>query len=109
MVRRHHLAWGLRVAAVRYRFKESLALFPALMMVAGIGLAVGATAIDSALVPGVDLPLTLSLSSHSAMWLLSTVAGAMMTTAGVVFSLTVVSLQLASEQFSPPRHEIVHS
>src|SRR5690606_21383670 len=36
-----------------------------------------------------------------ASWLLSTLAGAMITTAGVVFSLTVVSLQLASGQFSP--------
>ena len=35
------------------------------------------------------------------MWFLSGVAGAMITTAGVVFSLTVVSLQLASGQFSP--------
>src|SRR5690606_37882885 len=36
-----------------------------------------------------------------ASWLLSTLAGAMITTAGVVFSLTVVSLRLASGQFSP--------
>lgn len=101
MIRRQRLVWGLRLAAARYRFKESPALFPALMMVAGILLALGTTAIDKALGPAADLPLTLSMSSQSAMWLLSTVAGAMMTTAGVVFSLTVVSLQLASEQFSP--------
>lgn len=101
MVRRHHLAWGLRLAAVRYRFKESLALFPALMMVAGIVLAQGAIAADRALGSNVTVPLTLSMSSNSAIWLLATVAGTMMTTAGVVFSLTIVSLQLASEQFSP--------
>lgn len=41
------------------------------------------------------------MSSNTAVWLLSTVAGAMITTAGVVFSLTVVSLQPASSQFSP--------
>ncbi|XCI61571.1 hypothetical protein MPNTM1_02713 [Mycolicibacterium parafortuitum] len=41
------------------------------------------------------------MSSNAATWLLSTVAGATITTAGVVFSLTVVSLQLASSQFSP--------
>ncbi|WP_369132084.1 DUF2254 family protein [Modestobacter sp. I12A-02662] len=38
------------------------------------------------------------MSSSTAAWLLSTVAGAMITTAGVVFSLTVVSPQLASSQ-----------
>lgn len=101
MLRRPRLAWGLRFAALRYRFKESLALFPALMMMAGIALALCTTALDAALDPTADLPFTLSMSSQSAMWVLSTVAGAMMTTAGVVFSLTVVSLQLASEQFSP--------
>jgi uncharacterized membrane protein len=40
--------------------------------------------------------------SSTAARLLSTVAGATITTAGVVFSLTVVSPQLASSQFSPP-------
>ncbi len=101
MVWRHRLAWGLRLAAVRYRFQESLALFPALMMVAGIVLAKGAIAADKALASSVNVPFTLAMSSNSAIWLLATVAGAMMTTAGVVFSLTIVSLQLASEQFSP--------
>jgi uncharacterized membrane protein len=53
-------------------------------------------------IPGEEpLPGTLQMSSNTATWLLSTVAGAMITTAGVVFSLTVVSLQLASSQFSP--------
>ena len=47
------------------------------------------------------MPFTLAMSSNAATWLLSTVAGAMITTVGVVFSLTVVSLQLASDQFSP--------
>jgi hypothetical protein len=39
-------AWSLRVAALRYRFQESLFLFPALVAAGGIGLAVLATAID---------------------------------------------------------------
>jgi uncharacterized membrane protein len=92
---------GLRAAALRYRFKESLFLFPALVMLAGIALAIGATAVDNALGHDAAVPLTLAMSSNAATWLLSTVAGAMITTVGVVFSLTVVSLQLASDQFSP--------
>ncbi|QGU06033.1 hypothetical protein COCCU_00325 [Corynebacterium occultum] len=70
-------------------------------MLVGVGLAVVTTAIDDALGHDAELPFTLAMSSNAATWLLSTVAGAMITTVGVVFSLTVVSLQLASDQFSP--------
>ncbi len=101
MVRRSHAAWTLRVAAVRYRFQESLFLFPALVAAGGIGLAVLATAIDDGLGYDTTVPLTLAMSSNAATWLLATVAGAMITTVGVVLSLTVVSSQLASSQFSP--------
>lgn len=91
----------LRAAAMRYRFAESLFLFPALLMLAGIALAIGAAALDRAVGHDARIPLTLAMSSNAATWLLATVAGAMITTVGVVFSLTVVSLQLASGQFSP--------
>ncbi|RSZ62126.1 DUF2254 domain-containing protein [Corynebacterium hylobatis] len=89
------------MASFRDSFADSLFLHPALIMLAGIALAVGATMLDDALGHGAGIPLTLSMSSNAATWLLSTVAGAMITTVGVVFSLTVVSLQLASDQFSP--------
>lgn len=95
------MARGLRVAAVRYRFEESLFLLPALVMLGGIVLAVVASVVDDAIGHDADVPLTLAMSSNAATWLLATVAGAMITTVGVVFSLTVVSLQLASDQFSP--------
>lgn len=94
-------ALSLRIAALRYRFAESLFLFPALLMLGGILLAVGATSLDAAVGHDARIPLTLAMSSNAATWLLATVAGAMITTVGVVFSLTVVSLQLASGQFSP--------
>jgi uncharacterized membrane protein len=100
-VRHDGMAWGLRISAVRYRFQESLFLFPALVMLGGILLAVGATFVDDVLGHDARVPFTLAMSSNAATWLLSTVAGAMITTVGVVFSLTVVSLQLASDQFSP--------
>jgi uncharacterized membrane protein len=91
----------MRLAAAAYRFRESLFLLPALIVLGGISLAEAAGAADRAVGGDAGLPLTLTMSSSTATWLLSTVAGAMITTAGVVFSLTVVSLQLASSQFSP--------
>jgi uncharacterized membrane protein len=91
----------LRVAAALYRFRESLFLLPALIVAGGVVLAELSHALDTALGPDRSFPGTLAMSSNTATWLLSTVAGAMITTAGVVFSLTVVSLQLASSQFSP--------
>ncbi len=47
------------------------------------------------------LPWTFAFTPGTASTLLGIVAGAVITTAGVVFSLLVVSLQLASGQFSP--------
>ncbi|SNR69516.1 DUF2254 domain-containing protein [Blastococcus mobilis] len=91
----------LRLAAAVYRFRESLFLLPALIVVGGVLLAELGHAVDRAIGADRAVPGTLAMSSNTATWLLSTVAGAMITTAGVVFSLTVVSLQLASSQFSP--------
>jgi uncharacterized membrane protein len=91
----------LRFAAAVYRFRESLFLLPALIVVGGVLLAELGHAVDRAIGAERAVPGTLAMSSNTATWLLSTVAGAMITTAGVVFSLTVVSLQLASSQFSP--------
>lgn len=95
------LSRRLRLATLRYRFQESLFLRPALLMLGGIVLAGLATLVDRWLGHGTRVPLTLAMSSNAATWLLATVAGAMITTVGVVFSLTVISLQLASDQFSP--------
>ena len=64
-------------------------------------LAIAATAVDDLVGDEAEVPLALAMSSNAATWLVATVAGAMITTVGVVFSLTVVSLQLASGQFSP--------
>jgi uncharacterized membrane protein len=90
----------LAIAAALYRFRESLFLLPVLLVAGGVALALLTGAVDRALGAG-PVPLTLGMSSNAATWLLATVAGATITTAGVVFSLTVVSLQLASSQFSP--------
>lgn len=91
---------ALRFGTALYRFRESLFFLPMLVVVLGAVAAEIAAVVDGAF-SGRPAPLTVQMSSNAATWLLSTVAGATITTAGVVFSLTVVSLQLASSQFSP--------
>lgn len=91
----------MRIATALYQFRESLFALPTLVAVAGVILAEVTAHLDNLLHADIPLPLTIQMNSDSASWLLSTVAGATITTAGVVFSLTVVSLQLASSQFSP--------
>ncbi|MBP2214232.1 putative membrane protein [Rhodococcus ruber] len=90
----------LRMAAAAYRFRESLFALPTLIVAAGVILAEVTAYLDRTL-PTDVAGWAVQMNSNGATWLLSTVAGATITTAGVVFSLTVVSLQLASSQFSP--------
>ncbi|WP_197415996.1 DUF2254 domain-containing protein [Mycobacterium sp. GA-1199] len=92
---------ALRISTALYHFRESLFALPALVLLGGIALAEATAYLDDIVGVNTSLPLTLEMNSNAATWLLSTVAGATITTAGVVFSLTVVSLQLASSQFSP--------
>lgn len=91
----------LRLAAAAYRFRESLFALPTLIVAAGVVVAEAAAYVDRTAANSVLTGWSVQMNSNGATWLLSTVAGAMITTAGVVFSLTVVSLQLASSQFSP--------
>ncbi len=92
---------ALRISTALYNFRESLFALPALVLVAGVVFAEVTAYLDDVVGVDASLPLTVEMNSNAATWLLSTVAGATITTAGVVFSLTVVSLQLASSQFSP--------
>lgn len=90
----------LRVRAWGNRARESLFFVPGLLIAAGAAAAVGAIRADHAIGP-VDVPHALRISPGAANVLLATIAGATITTVGVVFSITVVSVQLASGQFSP--------
>ncbi|KUI31475.1 DUF2254 domain-containing protein [Mycobacterium sp. GA-2829] len=92
----------LRREAALYRFRESLFALPALIVVAGFASAVALLVIDRMFRSDRwGLPVALQMRPGAAQELLAVLAGATITTAGVVFSLTVVSLQLASQQFSP--------
>jgi uncharacterized membrane protein len=90
----------LRLRAVRDRLRESLLFLPALMLVASVAVALVLGSIDSRH-QSQPLPWTFGFAPGTASTLLGIIAGATITTAGVVFSLLVVSLQLASGQFSP--------
>lgn len=92
---------ALRIGTAAYRFRESLFALPALVVVGGVVLAEATAYADNVVGEHRPLLVTVRMNNNAATWLLSTVAGATITTAGVVFSLTVVSLQLASSQFSP--------
>jgi uncharacterized membrane protein len=86
--------------ALRDRMQESLLFLPAIMLTASIGLGLLLVELYQAgITRNVARPIY--LPPDVAVALLSTIAGAMITTAGVVFSILVVSLQLASGQFSP--------
>lgn len=90
---------GVRAAALAYRFRESLFALPLVIVVAGMALAVITRVVDHKIGPSPRY--LLKMDSGVATTLLSTIAGATITTAGVIFSLTIVSLQLASSQLSP--------
>jgi uncharacterized membrane protein len=89
----------LRQRALRDRLRESLLFLPLVLLVGGVLAEEVFQEIDRHSRIGWLGPFT--MAPDAAVTLLSTVAGATITTAGVVFSLLVVSLQLASGQFSP--------
>jgi len=89
----------LKQRAISDRLRESLLFLPLVLLAGGVVAEEVAHAVDRHHRIGW---LTLfTMAPDAAVTLLSTVAGATITTAGVVFSLLVVSLQLASGQFSP--------
>jgi uncharacterized membrane protein len=90
----------LRVRAIRDRLRESLLFLPVLMLISSVAVAILLGAFDDAH-RARPVPWTFAFTPGTASTLLGIVAGAVITTAGVVFSLLVVSLQLASGQFSP--------
>lgn len=83
--------------------RASYWFIPGLMTLGAIALAVSTEVIDRWLTP--DLVATLGIvyqgGPEGARALLTTVAGSMITVAGVAFSITMVALVLASSQFGP--------
>jgi uncharacterized membrane protein len=90
----------LRLRALRNRMRESLLFLPAVMLLASAAVGAVLAGIDSRH-QSRPVPWTFSFAPGTASTMLGIIAGATITTAGVVFSLLVISLQLASGQFSP--------
>ncbi len=94
---------GDTLAQVLDRIRTSLWFVPGLMTVAAALLAWAVPRMDRFI--NIDairgLPLIFTGQADGARAVLATVAGSTITIAGVVFSMTLVSLQLASSQFGP--------
>jgi uncharacterized membrane protein len=92
----------LRLRALAERARTSLFWVPAMYVVGATILSVAIMGLDDLVVdPLRSVPLLLSVTVDSARSILGTIAGATITVAGIVVSITVVSVQLASSQFSP--------
>lgn len=85
------------------RLQNSYWFVPSAMVLAAMLLAIGMVRLDYLLAAKEITPSLwfAALQADAARTILSTLAGSMATVAGVVFSITVVALQLASTQFGP--------
>jgi uncharacterized membrane protein len=93
----------VKILNLWYRIQASFWFVPALMTAAAIMLAVVTTAIDRGLLLREDTRQwwIYSGGADGAQTVLSVIAGSMISVAGVVFSITIVVLSLASSQFGP--------
>lgn len=86
-----------------YDLQDSLWLIPALCTALAVSLALLMVQVDQA-VGVAGRPITefiFGAGTSGAHQVLAVIAGSMITVAGVVFSITIVALQLASSQFTP--------
>ena len=92
----------LRLSATAERLRSSLFFVPMLCVFAGLALGLIGIRIDNVILDnGTDLPFNLTSTVDSARAILSTVAGATITVAGIAFSISLLIIQLASSQYSP--------
>jgi len=84
------------------RIRHSLWFIPTVCVVLAGVAALVMVAVSAAVGPvGSDLPIVFSAGADGARAMLQAIAGSVITVAGVVFSITIVALQLTSSQFSP--------
>ena len=89
-----------RFRALRERIGESLFYVPSLFMLGAVVLSQLLVGLDRSLAAD-QLPTGFDTTVGSTRVMLSVIAGGTITAASVVFSLTLVAVQLASTQFSP--------
>lgn len=92
-----------RIASFWDRLRTSYWFLPSALALAAAVLAVFTLRIDATLAEQLVAaqPWLATTGADGARSLLSTIAGSMITVAGVVFSITIVALTLASSQFGP--------
>ena len=85
------------------RVQSSFWFVPGMMAIGAIILSIFTLSIDRLLLQSIDIRAWWLYTGgpDGARTLLSTIAGSMITVAGVVFSITIVVLSLASSQFGP--------
>ena len=92
----------LRKTAIAERLRSSLFFVPMAFVVMGVLLGFIALELDDALVDNSeDLPFSLTSTVDSARAVLTVVASATITVAGIAFSVSLLIIQLASSQYSP--------
>jgi uncharacterized membrane protein len=85
------------------RLRGSYWFLPSLMAAAAAGLSFGMTGLDAALdrVFYADLAVVNLFGPEGARAILAAIAGSMITVAGLTFSITMLTLQVATSQFGP--------
>lgn len=91
-----------RARAAWQRTYNSFWFVPGVLTLAATVLAVATVAVDRRVaLQGRDLWLVFGTGAEGARGVLSAISGSMITVTGVVFSMTIVALQLAAQQFTP--------
>lgn len=92
-----------KVAQLWSGLRSSLWFIPGLMVTSAVFAAVVLVEIDTRLARDLSqsLPRLFGAGAAGARGMLSSIAGSMITVAGVTFSITIVALSLASSQFTP--------
>ncbi len=96
----------VRVAVAVDGLRSSLFFLPTVAMALALALAWASVWIDSRLDDAAEIPLVLTSTVDSARAILSTVAAATISFAGIAFSIALLVIQLASSQYSP---RVVHT
>ena len=91
----------MRLFWVREHIRSSLWFVPTLCVLVSVALAVVLGKIDAEVSDGWVRSLTFQTDAENARTFLTTISTSMITFTGLVFSITIVVLQLASQQLSP--------
>ena len=93
----------LRLKSLLGELRSSLWFVPALMVAGAGALAVGLIEVDARLNRELltNFPRLFGAGAEGSRGMLSSIAGSMITVAGVTFSITIVALSLASSQYTP--------